>query len=75
MENEKFKVTHLISFLIFSAIIIIPTIIASKVGVTKEISFNFISIVIMIILGVIGAASMVVPGVSGSMILMMLRLL
>lgn len=72
VENEKFKITHLISFLLFAAIIIVPTLIANEIAVTKELTFNLGSVIIMLGLGIISAGSMVIPGVSGSMILMML---
>lgn len=72
VENEKFKPTHLFSFLLFAAIIIVPTLITNIAGVSKEVTIGFWSVIIMLIMGVIASASMVVPGVSGSMILMML---
>lgn len=72
VENEKFKFTHLISFILFALVIIVPTLIASNGEAVREVSFSFGSCILMFVLGVVGAASMVVPGVSGSMILMML---
>ena len=72
VENEQFKITHLISFLLFAAIIIVPTIIAGENSIVRDVNFSFVSIIIMLFMGIISAASMVVPGVSGSMILMML---
>ena len=72
VENEKFKITHLISFLLFAAIIIVPTLIANDINVTRELTFGIGSILIMFGLGILAAGSMVVPGVSGSMMLMML---
>lgn len=72
VENEKFKITHLISFILFALVIIIPTLIASNGETVREVSLSLGSCILMFILGIVGAASMVVPGVSGSMILMML---
>lgn len=72
VENEKFKFTHFLSFLLFAAIIVVPTLIANDMNITRELTLNFGSVVLMLILGVVAAASMVIPGVSGSMILMML---
>lgn len=72
VENEKFKFTHLISFLLFAAIIIVPTLIANDISVARDLTFGLVSVVLMLVLGVIAAGSMVIPGVSGSMILMML---
>lgn len=73
VKNEKIKITHIISFVIFALVIIIPTIISNNaVGVEVTLKVGVAHILLMLILGVISAASMVVPGVSGSMILMML---
>ena len=73
VKNEKFKITHIISFILLASLIIIPTIVSANMsGGEKILELNFISVVILFALGVIAAASMVVPGVSGSMILMML---
>lgn len=72
VENEKFKLTHLISFVIFALIIIIPTLIANNNEIKREVSFSFTSCILLFVLGIIGATTMVVPGVSGSMVLMML---
>lgn len=72
VENEKFKITHLLSFLLFAAVIIVPTLIADKFAVVRELTFSFGSVILMFALGILAAGSMVVPGVSGSMILMMI---
>lgn len=73
VRGEKFKPTHLISFVLLASLIIIPTIITSNLTDTvRVVEFGIGSIVTMLLMGFIAAASMVVPGVSGSMMLMML---
>lgn len=72
VEKEKVKYTHMISFLIMLAVIIVPTLIAIETPAIQSIELNFINVLILIALGMISAGAMVVPGVSGSMILMML---
>lgn len=72
VENEKFKVTHLISFAIFVAIIVFPTLLTSTNNTMVEINFGIGSVVLMLVLGFVSAGTMVIPGVSGSMVLMML---
>ena len=54
------------------AVIIVPTLIAVETPAVQTITLNLQSILILLGLGVISAAAMVIPGVSGSMILMML---
>ncbi len=73
VKNEKIKVTHIISFVIFALVIIVPTIVSNNViDTAMTLEVGIVPILIMLALGTIAAASMVVPGVSGSMILMML---
>jgi len=72
VKDEQLKFTHIIAFLITIALIIIPSVIASNTPAVTSIDFNIINILILVLLGIISAAAMVVPGVSGSMILMML---
>ena len=62
----------MISFILMLAVIIVPTLIAIETPMITQIEFNLINIIILMALGVISAGAMVIPGVSGSMILMML---
>lgn len=71
VENEKFKVTHFISFLILLLTIIVPAIYAGSLGIEPLTDFNLISIIVLVLMGMLSAGAMVVPGVSGSMLLMM----
>lgn len=71
VENEKYKITHFISFTILLLAIIIPAIYAGSLGLEPIEDVNLLSIIILIVLGIVAAGAMVIPGVSGSMILMM----
>lgn len=72
IKDEKIKWTHVVSFIITLAVIIIPSICAANTPAVTDMPLNFVNIIILMVLGIISAAAMVVPGVSGSMILMML---
>ena len=73
VKHEKFKPTHLISFILLASLIIVPTIITANLTDTvKVLEFGIVSTITMLAMGLIAAASMVVPGVSGSMMLVML---
>ncbi len=73
VKGEKFKPTHLITLAIMAAIIIIPTIVtAGAADAMKTVEFSLLSVLIFAGLGVISAGTMIIPGVSGSMMLMML---
>lgn len=72
VKNEKVKHTHVISFILMLAVIIVPTLVAIETPAIQSIDMNLINVIILFGLGVVSAAAMVIPGVSGSMILMML---
>lgn len=72
VKDEKVKPTHMISFLFMLALIIVPTLIAIETTAIQAVELNIGTILILLGLGIISAATMVIPGVSGSMILMML---
>ena len=72
IKNERLKWTHVVAFIITLAIIIIPAAVAVNVKPIESVELDFIDVVILTMLGVVSAAAMVIPGVSGSMILMML---
>ncbi len=72
VEKEKFKVTHLMSFALFVMMIVFLTIFSTSTSSSTNFSTDIWSIIMLFIMGFISAGTMVVPGVSGSMILMML---
>ena len=72
VENEKFKFTHLVSFVLFVSVIVFLTLFSTADVTSHDIPFGMASIILMMFLGFISAGTMVIPGVSGSMILMML---
>ena len=72
IKNEKIKWTHVVAFIITLAFIIIPAVIAVNTTEVQDMELNFINVIVLVVLGIISAAAMVVPGISGSMILMML---
>lgn len=61
-----------ICFAVFFAVVILMAVIGETSGNAADVSFGLINIVKLLAVGVIAAATMVVPGVSGSMMLMLL---
>lgn len=72
VKDEKVKYTHIISFILMLAVIIVPTLIAIETPAIAQMEMNLLNVLILLGLGMISAGAMVVPGVSGSMILIML---
>ena len=72
IKDEKLKWTHMVAFVFTLALIIVPAVIAVDTPAIETVELNFVNIMILILLGITSSAAMVVPGVSGSLILMML---
>lgn len=73
VKGQKIKWTYVVAFLVTLLAVVIPTSLGSSIfGADKTLNPNIISMVIMLLLGIVAASSMVVPGVSGSMMLMIL---
>ena len=59
-----------LSFLVFFAVVVGLALIGNASGSDANVSFSIVNIIKLFMVGVIAAATMVVPGVSGSMMLM-----
>ena len=72
MKGHAVTVGKIIPFLVFFGIVILMAVMGETSGNAADVSFNVINVVKLFGVGVIAAATMVVPGVSGSMMLMLL---
>ena len=72
VKGQKIKVGHMISLLVFFALVVVMGLMGDKEGRAVDLSFNFLNVIILFIVGVIASATMVIPGVSGSMVLLLL---
>lgn len=72
MKSKKIDILHIVLFLIFASIVIFMG--SSKTGDTSSTSIilNFTEVIKLFLIGVVAAATMVIPGVSGSMMLTLL---
>ena len=61
-----------VCFVIFFAVVILMAVMGETSGNAADVSFGFINVVKLLVVGIIAAATMVIPGVSGSMMLMLL---
>ncbi len=68
----KPNVSHLIPFIIFFAIVVGMALLGGTEGTEVDLSFNFLSALKLFGVGIIASATMVIPGVSGSMMLLLL---
>lgn len=72
VEGHKVSIGKMIPFLIFFAIVISMALLGETSGAAADVSFGIVNIIKLLGVGVVAAATMVVPGVSGSMMLMLL---
>ena len=71
-KGNKFKVGYAIAFLAFFALVIGMALMGEAEGVTRDVTPSFTNVIILFFIGIIASATMIVPGVSGSMILLVL---
>lgn len=72
VKGHSVSVGKAICFIIFFAIVILMAVMGETSGNAADVSFGLISVVKLLLVGIIAAATMVIPGVSGSMMLMLL---
>lgn len=72
VEGKKITIGKIIPFLIFFAVVILMAVMGETSGADADVSFGVMNIIKLLCVGIIAAATMVVPGVSGSMMLMLL---
>lgn len=72
VEGKKVTIGKIIPLLVFFAIVILMAVMGDASGADADVSFTLINVIKLLGVGVIAAATMVVPGVSGSMMLMLL---
>ena len=72
VRKSKIKIGHIIAFLVFFVVVAGLAIMGEKEGNAADLSFNFINSIKLLGVGVVASATMVIPGVSGSMMLMLM---
>lgn len=72
VKGNSIKVGHIIAALLFFGMVVGLAAVGESEGAAADLSFNLGSVLMLFVVGVIAAATMVIPGVSGSMILMLM---
>lgn len=72
VKGNTVKTPHIIAFAAFFALVVGLALVGEGSGVAADTSFSFFNEIKIFVIGVIAAATMVIPGVSGSMIMMIL---
>lgn len=71
-KGSKVKISYIIAFLLFFFAIIALQMLGEQETIVTTITLSFSEVIKLLVIGIIAAATMVIPGVSGSMILMIL---
>jgi len=71
-KTEKIRPGHILVCILFFVIVVVGAALGSVEGKSADLSMSFLNIVKLFGVGVIASATMVIPGVSGSMMLMLM---
>lgn len=72
VKGHPVTVGKMIPLLIFFGIVILMAVLGENSGADADVSFGLMNVIKLLAVGIIAAATMVIPGVSGSMMLMLL---
>lgn len=72
VKGSSIRIGHIIAALFFFAVVVGMALLNGASGHAIQIEIDFVQIVILFFIGVIASATMVIPGVSGSMMLLLL---
>ena len=72
VKGNSVKPGHIIAGLLFFAVVVIMAVMGETEGNAADLTFNLINVVKLFGVGIVAAATMVIPGVSGSMMLLLM---
>lgn len=72
VKGQKIRLSHIISCALFFALVVGLAAMGESEGTAADLSFSIVNALKLFGVGVIASATMVIPGVSGSMVLMLI---
>lgn len=72
VKGKGIKVSYIIPFLLFFAVVVGMAAMGETEGAAADLTFSLWSVIKLFVVGVIASATMVIPGVSGSMMLLLM---
>lgn len=72
VKGSSVRVSHIIPFLLFFALVIGMAAMGETEGKAADLSFSLWSVIKLFLVGILASATMVIPGVSGSMMLLLI---
>ncbi len=72
VKGKSIKIGHLLACIAFFAVVAGLALMGEKEGNAADLSFSFLSVIKLFGVGIVASATMVIPGVSGSMMLLLM---
>ena len=72
VKGAKIGVPHVILFIIFFAVVVAMAIFNGSTDTATDITVNFGTVIQLFLVGIVASATMIIPGVSGSLVMMIL---
>lgn len=72
VKGKGIRVSYIVPFLVFFALVVGLALVGEKEGNAADLTFGLWSCIKLFVVGIIASATMVIPGVSGSMMLLLL---
>lgn len=72
VKGKSIKPGHIVSALAFFALVVVMAVVGETEGSAADLTFNVFNVLKLVGVGVIASATMVIPGVSGSMVLLLI---
>ncbi|MBR6627552.1 MAG: DUF368 domain-containing protein [Lachnospiraceae bacterium] len=72
VKGNSVRIGHILAFLAFFALVVCMAVFGGGEGSSADLSFTVGNVLILFGVGIIASATMVIPGVSGSMVLLLL---
>ena len=72
VKGKSIKLGHMITCVLFLALVVGMALLGETEGNAAELTFSLVNAIKLFFVGVIAAATMVIPGVSGSMVLLLI---
>ena len=72
VKGKSIRFGHILSFIVFFALVVVMAFLGEKEGYAVDLSFSVVNVLKLFAVGLVAAGTMVIPGVSGSMVLLLL---
>lgn len=72
VKGKTIRLSHILAFLLFFALVAGLALLGEQEGTAADLSFNLVNVLKIFGVGIVASATMVIPGVSGSMMLMLM---